>query len=61
MTLTKISFVEGLKSVGLFNSAVHVALLMAVIGRELIYPSCVHSCDPNFAELKPVGIACSKV
>ena len=52
---------KALKSVWLFNLAVHVAMLMSVISRELIYPSCVHSCDPDVAELKPVGIACSEV
>ncbi len=52
---------KALKSVGLFDFAVNVALLMSVISWELIYPSYVHSCVSNFAELKSVNIACSKM
>lgn len=58
---------KALKSVGLFDFAVHVALLMSVISQELTYPSCMHFSEskfcgvaPKFAELKP-GIACSNL
>lgn len=67
-TLTKILFVEGLKSVWLFDISVHVAVSMSVIGRGLIYSSSMQACIPVmqilrslFADLTPVGMACSKV